>query len=387
MPVSALVVRVWDDKLVELDQEVQVEGLDQLSVLDSLGRFRYKELRHLLTVVGRAVYGLNTNFGADIGESVLFSGLTTLEKNQFSKRETSQMALIPVEKIIAPNLLLLSHSPSEHRYFPLGSMAHYYSVWPLPTIPPLPIHLECPATISLGAPLWQTRFESSCLDVPYDAGFLFSVGVLFPYVGKPRFHGVTIELYAGKELAAYYLLGWKDNIESIFTVPTRPGEKQSYSRPFFDDPYSNLYIAYHNNTILLGKGQVVGDIVKFKSRLYAHITHISIRSPTTLILKNAQLRDLSPAIERAVAFAKALPSLADKATFTEELTEGAICELTKEPRVASVVYTCGSEDTTFLKSVNEYASCKYTAVVATPALCPASAADTDDIENIDCIAT
>ena len=384
---SALVVQVWDDKLVELDQEIRVEALDQLSVLDSLGKFRYKEFRHLLNVAGRAVYGVGTNFGADIGESILFSGNHVLEKSQFGRREASQLALIPVEKVITPNLLLLSHSPTEHRLFSSGTMAHYYSVWPLPSFPPLPIQLECPATISLGAPLWQQRFDSPCLHIPSASGFLFTLGVLFPYVGKPRYHGVTIELYTGKDLAAYYLLGWKDNLESTFTVPTRPGEKQMYTRPFFDDPYSNLYIVYQNNTILLGKGQVVGDLVKFKSRLYAPITRISIRSPSTLMLKNALLHDLSPPIERAVAFAKSLPSLADKASFTEELTEGAECELTKEPRVASVLYTCGSEDTTYLKSVNEYATCKYTAVVATPALCPASAADTDDMENIDCIAT
>lgn len=380
-------MRVWDDKLVELDQEVRVEGLEQLSVLDSLGKFRYKEFRHLLNVAGRAVYGVGTNFGEDIGDGILFSSLHVLEKGHFTKREASQLAIIPVEKIITPNLLLLSHSPTEHRNFASGNMAHYYSVRPLPSSPPLPTQIECPATVSLGAPLWQQRFDSPCLRVPYTSGFLFSLGVLFPYVGKPRFHGVTIELYAGKDLAAYYLLGWKENMESTFTVPTRPGEKQMYTRPFFDDPYSNLYIVYHNNTILLGKGQVVGDLVKFKSRLYAHITHISIRSPSTLILKNAHLRDLSQPIERAVAFAKSLPSLADKASFTEELTEGAECELTGEPRIASVLYTCGSEDTTYLKSVNEYATCKYTAVVATPALCPASAADTDDMENIDCIAT
>ena len=43
-------------------------------------------------------------------------------------------------------------------------------------------------------------------------------GSIIPYVGKPRYHGDTLKLYAGKDLAVYYLLGWKDKMESSTTI-------------------------------------------------------------------------------------------------------------------------------------------------------------------------
>ena len=368
-----------------MDQEIQVDKWERMSVLDSMGKFQYKEFKQQVSVYGRVVLGQNTNFLADLSQSILFTPLLILEKTHFAKRETAPFAFLSIDRILSPSLLILSQSFSDFYQFNTNKMTHFYAVSPLPKTPALEIQLECPATVALGAPLWGNRFESDCLKVKNGREFLFTLGVLFPYVGKPIITGFTIELYSETDLIAYYSLGYRENFDSSFLISSRPGEKQTYSRSFFDDPYSDLYIVYHNNTIILGKGDVVGDIVKFKSKLYANITRIEVKAGSTVMVKRMSVREVGREAVQAVNFARTLPTLADKAIFTEELTDGAICELTGEPRVASVIYTCGSEDNTYLKSVNEYATCKYTAVVATPALCPASAIDNDDIENIDCV--
>ena len=294
------------------------------------------------------------------------------------------LAIVKVAKIISPTVLVLSRPLTEFENQSIHTFTHYYSVHKAETdIFASPRKtLNCPSVISLSA-LWKQ--DLPCLNLSSLDEFLITFTVTSEDINKPKIENLQIEIWADTEKVGMFLLGAKKDTESTLKLSY---QKQSINRPLFPESHTHLYLAHFGNRLMLGGGLLIGDGLKFRAKLESRVTKVTFSCVNKVSILNLRLWKVDFTLHKALQFSKSLPTLMGRATFTEHATEEVdVCERGDGyNRSTTIVYTCSTSDSTYIKSIQEYERCIDTVVVATPALCPgASNIESNEVANVHCI--